>query len=161
MDLQHWEYAVGARVSGYSLPFATLSSKNNLGKRLLNARRSDAPLHSQDFWRNVAITLMDLEGQGQGQRHRHRHRHRQRPSQKASAVPTLRQAQGRLFRKGRERWGTHFVFYGGEVKVPVLSLQRTEGQGQGTRALSGSLLLRVECRQKKFQKRLIRERVLA
>jgi hypothetical protein len=33
---------------------------------------------------------------------------------KASVVPTLRQAQGRLFRKGREEWGTLFVFCGRE-----------------------------------------------
>ncbi|MFZ3278334.1 MAG: hypothetical protein WBP98_15045 [Candidatus Sulfotelmatobacter sp.] len=27
-------------------------------------------------------------------------------------ITFFRQAQGRLFRKGRERWGTRFVFHG-------------------------------------------------
>jgi hypothetical protein len=43
------------------------------------------------------------------------------------------------FRKGRERWATHFVFYGREVKVPALSLQKTQGQGRGTRFSFGFL----------------------
>jgi hypothetical protein len=55
-------------------------------------------------------------------------------------VPTLRQAQGRLFRKGRERWGTHFASCGREIKVPALSLQKTERQGRGTRASGAGIL---------------------
>jgi hypothetical protein len=79
------------------------------------------------------------------------------------------------FAKGAKDGAPTLLFMDAKSKSPPLrlragsSLQRAEGRGRGTRALpnvglirlSGSLLLRVECRQKKFQKRLIRERVLA
>jgi hypothetical protein len=51
-----------------------------------------------------------------------------------SWFPPFGQAQGRLFRTGRERWGTHFVSCGREIKVPpCLPKKRRDKDGAPAR----------------------------
>jgi hypothetical protein len=51
-------------------------------------------------------------------------------------IPTLRQAQGRLSRKGREKWGTRRSQYGREKAGPSTSLASLRS-GRDDRALIG------------------------